>query len=347
MAKISIVTNLSWPAFRNVALDIQKAIKPFCESKILDWKHAKPKGNIIFLETVRKDTFQILAKFLPGNKVIFYGTTEGHAFLDLESFKIAKQISMIAVSNFVKQMLEEVNLSVSGVVHHGVDLDNKKIASSYVHTIKKKAVDNQIVLTIASNNIRKGLGKLVQAYCIVGHKIPNSFLILHSEPYHYYDQKEQRVLKRYYNLSRLASEIGKKKLWLTECHGLITSSEVNSLYKLCQVYALPSFCEGFGLPMLEAFRFNKPIVALNCPPFNEVIENGKTGILIPYEKIRWINHKNKLLFKLHVYEPEVLAEALVTLLSDSNLRKKMESEIKIKKHHWSIHNLYPKLLEYF
>ncbi len=127
----------------------------------------------------------------------------------------------------------------------------------------------------------------------------------------------------------------------------MTPKEVNALYKLCRVYVLSSFSEGFGLPMLEAFRFNKPVIAIDAPPFNEVIEDGLTGKLIPCRGVQWFNHKNKVLFKMHLYKPRELAEAIVNLLENSDLRENMENQIQERKHRWSIHNLYPKLLDYF
>ena len=344
---LRIVTNLAWPAFRNVALDIHNALKPYCRATVLDRREAKPGGNILFIETIRKDTLKLLKTLLPGSNIIFYGTTEGHSFLDAESLKIAKRIKIVAVSHFVKQMLEEVGLSVAGVVHHGLDMDTKEVDFSFLKSVKEKLGEKLVTLTIASNNPRKGLETLLQAYRLVEGKVINSFQILHSAPKKYYDFEEQRYRERYYDLPELVSRFEIKRIWLTNHHKLMTPEEVNALYSLCHIYVLSSFSEGFGLPMLEAFRFNKPIIAVDAPPFNEVVEEGRTGKLIPCKEVRWFNHKNKVLFKMHIYEPQDLAEAMSSLLLNNSLRKKMEACIQEKKHHWDIYNLYPKLLSYF
>ncbi|MFH0749286.1 MAG: glycosyltransferase family 4 protein [Candidatus Bathyarchaeota archaeon] len=345
--KVKIATNLVWPAFRNVALNIHKALKPYCDSSILDWKEVKPGGNILFIETVREDTLKFLKKFLLESNIVFYGTTEGHSFLNGESVELARKIKVVAVSNFVRQMLEEVGVSVSGVVHHGVDLEAKEADASFLRLVKEKLKGKLVTLTIASNDPRKGLDKLLQAYTIVEAEIPNSFLVLHSEPKRYYDREKKRYRERYYDLPEMVSKLRIERIWLTNSHGMMPSEEVKALYKLCHVYVLSSFSEGFGLPMLEAFRFNKPVIAVNAPPFNEVIEDGQTGKLIPCKEVQWFNHKNKILFKMHVYEPQDLAEAMSSLLLNNGLRKRMESRIQEKKNHWNIYNLYPKLLSYF
>jgi len=344
---LSIVTNLGWPSFKNVALDIQKALKPYCNSIILDWKEAEPGGNILFVETVRKDTLEHLKRLLPSSKIVFYGTTEGHSILDGESIKLAKNVNMVAVSNFVKSMLEEVGISVVGVVHHGLDMDAKDVSMSFSQSVEEKIGKRLVALTVASNDPRKGLGELLKAHKIVEGKIHDSFLILHSEPKRYYDSNTQVYRERYYDLAELVSKLGIERIWLTNCYGLLTAEEVNSLYQLCHVYVLSSFAEGFGLPILEAFRFNKPVIAVDAPPFNEIIKDRRTGILIPCKGVRWFDHKNKVLFKMHMYESYSLAEAMSTLLSDNNLRKGIEDNIRKEKNRWSIHKLYPKLLQYF
>lgn len=344
---LKIVTNLAWPSFKNVALDIQNALKPYCNSSILDWKKAKPGGNILFIETVRKDTLEIVKKLHPISNVVFYGTTEGHSFLDEESIELTRNIKVVANSNFVKQMLKEVGVSVAGVVYHGIDLDAKQADTSFLQSIEEKTRSKLVALTIASNDPRKGLKKLLKAFKIVEVEVPNSFLILHSEPKRYYNRKEKGYHEGYYDLPELASNLRIERAWLTNRYGMMKSDKVKALYKLCSIYVLPSFAEGFGLPILEAFRFDKPVIAVNAPPFNEIIKDGYTGRLIPYKEIRWFNNKYKIIFKMHVYEQTILAEAMIELFSNTDLLERMQNSIKEKKHEWSIHKLYPKLLDYF
>jgi len=344
---LKIVTNLAWPSFRNIALDIQKALRPYCNSYLLDRREAKAGGNILFIETVRRDTLKFLGKILPGSNIVFYGTTEGHSLLDRKSVEAARKINVVAVSNFVRQMLEEVDVPVAGVVHHGLDLDDDEVDAPFLQSVEEKTKDKLVALTIASNDPRKGLEELLRAYNLVERHVSNSFLVLHSEPKRYYNHEKQRYRERYYDLPKLVSNLGIERIWLTNGHGTLSSGEVNALYELCQIYVLPSFSEGFGLPILEAFRFNKPVMAVDAPPFNEVIEDGDTGKLIPCEGVRWFNHKNKVLFKMHVYDPRDLAEAMVSLLTNQGLRESMEVRIRERKHRWSNHTLYPRLLDYF
>jgi len=90
---------------------------------------------------------------------------------------------------------------------------------------------------------------------------------LHSEP------------TGYYNISKIAKNLKLKHLWLTNLYGKLSPTKLNAFYNLCSVCVQPSYIEGFGLPILEAFRFDKPVIAVDAPPFNEVIRQRENGIL--------------------------------------------------------------------
>jgi len=314
---------------------------------VFDWREVEPGGRILLVETIRKDTLRSIRRLLPGSNIVFYGTTEGHSLLDKESLRLAEKVKVVAVSGFVKQMLEEVNVHVAGVVHHGLDFDAKNTDPVLLSSADNRTKNRIVALTVASNDPRKGLKELLEAYKCVEGEVDNSLLVLHSQPKWYSDPRDGRLHERCCDLPSLASALGIESLWLTQRYGQMTSEEVNTLYSICHVYVSSSFSEGFGLPMLEAFRFDKPVIAVDAPPFNEVVEDGRTGRLIPFVETRWLNYKGLVLFKMHVYEADSLKEAMVNLLTDRRSREHMAAEIHERKPNWSIHALYPKLLEYF
>ena len=51
----------------------------------------------------------------------------------------------------------------------------------------------------------------------------------------------------------------------------VTDGEMNLLYNLCEVFAFPSWHEGFGLPALEAMRCGAPVIAANTTSLPEVV----------------------------------------------------------------------------
>lgn len=46
--------------------------------------------------------------------------------------------------------------------------------------------------------------------------------------------------------------------------------EKAALYKQAEVFVLPSFYEGFGMPVLEAMSYHVPVVASDIPVLHEV-----------------------------------------------------------------------------
>jgi len=333
--RVKIVTKLDWPAFANIALQIKKALSSYCTCTIYDRTSIRPGGNILFIGTVSHYTLNLLGPFLGRSQVVFYGTTEGHSFVNEASLKTAKQIKIVAVSNFVKQMLEEIGISVVDVVHHGLDMTNRRVDTQFCQVLRRKLGNRKMILAVSANHSRKGLDNLLRAYALVEQEINNTYLVVHSEP------------AGYYNLSKIAKELKLKGISLTNLFGRLSSSELNALYKLCDIYVQPSYSEGFGLTTLEAFRFDKPVIAADAPPFNEIIKHKENGILVPVKEIRWQNFADLVLFKLHMYQAEDLASAILELMSNPNEVISMQKTIQKEKPNWSIYKLYPRLLEYF
>ncbi len=78
-----------------------------------------------------------------------------------------------------------------------------------------------------------------------------------------------------------------------------------SAYSACDVFVLPSEYEAFGLVLLEAMACKKPCVATRVGGVPEVIQDGKTGLLVEYG------------------DAKELANAINDLLGDEKKRKEM------------------------
>ncbi|MDH7513563.1 MAG: glycosyltransferase family 4 protein [Clostridiales bacterium] len=70
------------------------------------------------------------------------------------------------------------------------------------------------------------------------------------------------------------------------------------LLSLFDVFVLPSLWEGLPFILIEAASQRKPIVATAVDGITEVVENGKTGLLVPPEN------------------PQALADAIITIIQD-------------------------------
>ncbi|MEM2983139.1 MAG: glycosyltransferase family 4 protein, partial [Candidatus Bathyarchaeia archaeon] len=90
--------------------------------------------------------------------------------------------------------------------------------------------------------------------------------------------------------------------------GYLPESEIPLLYSACEVFCYPSMWEGFGLTPAEAQATAKPVVAFNHCAIPEVVKHGETGILVDPGDYNG------------------LAEAIVRLLRDHDLRRRMGEE---------------------
>ncbi len=79
--------------------------------------------------------------------------------------------------------------------------------------------------------------------------------------------------------------------------------DVRELLAVCDVFVLPSLSEGMPLSLLEAMAAGVPPVATRVGGMAEVIEDGKTGLLVPPA------------------DSNALAESIVILLEDRKLAK--------------------------
>ena len=89
-------------------------------------------------------------------------------------------------------------------------------------------------------------------------------------------------------------------------------TDVNRLYGGFDMFALPSYREGFPRAAMEAAASGLPIVATNIRGCRQVVEDGKTGLLIP------------------VADTSALVAAVERLANDPDLRHRMGQAAHLK-----------------
>lgn len=87
--------------------------------------------------------------------------------------------------------------------------------------------------------------------------------------------------------------------------GAVPDSQLEKLFQGCDVFAMPSKGEGFGIVFLEAMRYAKPCIGGNHGGTPEVIEDGETGYLVDHGDVESLATR---LYRL--YSDPVLASAL-------------------------------------
>ncbi len=63
--------------------------------------------------------------------------------------------------------------------------------------------------------------------------------------------------------------------------GRVDEGTLRQEYADCDIFVAPSRFESFGLTLIEAMIFGKPVVSADIGGMNEIVEQGKTGLRVP------------------------------------------------------------------
>jgi len=87
--------------------------------------------------------------------------------------------------------------------------------------------------------------------------------------------------------------------------GFVPHTRIVRCYQKCDIFCFPTLGEPFGKVVLEAMACGKPVIASNVGGPAEIIENERTGFLIPPA------------------QPLILAKAILGLIADKQKMKKI------------------------
>jgi len=184
------------------------------------------------------------------------------------------------------------------VIHNGIDTtwwqsQNLRFTDKDREEIKTKifhAHEDTLILTcVAELHKRKGQKYLIKALPHLVKEYPNLKLVLIGE-----GPDRDRLTRMVHKLD-------------LEQHITFTGKQKNiaPLLKASNIFVLPSVREAFGLVLAEAMITPLPVVASRVGGIPELVEDGKTGVLVEPRN------------------PESLAEALLPLIKDHEKRDRM------------------------
>jgi glycosyltransferase involved in cell wall biosynthesis len=70
----------------------------------------------------------------------------------------------------------------------------------------------------------------------------------------------------------------------------LTPEQLSACYAGCNIFALPSRGEGFGMVFLEAMAYGKPVVGGAHGGIPDIVDDGKTGLLVPHGDVERLAH---------------------------------------------------------
>ncbi len=115
--------------------------------------------------------------------------------------------------------------------------------------------------------------------------------------------------------------------------GEVPHTEIPKYYQQCDIFCFPTLGEPFGKAIIEAMACAKPVIASNIGGPTEIIQNQKTGLLVPPA------------------QPKILATKILELLDNETKMKNMGTNARktaIEKYSWEkisekYHSLYKTL----
>ncbi|MES2430053.1 MAG: glycosyltransferase family 1 protein [Bacteroidota bacterium] len=122
------------------------------------------------------------------------------------------------------------------------------------------------ILNVGGEAPSKNVITLVEAYCLLPASITSIYsLKLVGRYSSSFKNKVEKILNN--------KEVAKNKI---EFCGYVTNEQLAALYANCSLFVFPSIYEGFGIPLIEAMQFNKPVIVSNTSCMPEIM--GKGGI---------------------------------------------------------------------
>ena len=174
----------------------------------------------------------------------------------------------ITTSKYVKSNLEGLfskqNLTI--IVIFQSFLQSKIDDDSILKNLNLE--DSDFLLHVGSFDKRKDLITLVKAFKLLKEDQSNKHLklVLAGQKILNGNTEVLNELEKYILTNSLS-----KSVLIT---GYLSSQEISSLYKKALIYVFPSFEEGFGIPILEAFSMKTPVVTSNAGAMVEIAEGA-------------------------------------------------------------------------
>ena len=171
--------------------------------------------------------------------------------------------SVITVSDSMKaEILETFPETQIKVIYNGIDQNiNKDSYDENQRILKQHNIKNPYILTVGHFEKRKNYASLLEAIDLYHKKHDSSLsLVIVGNDNGDLERTRQKIKELSIDNS------------VTILSG-IDDAELFSLYSAAELFVFPSLYEGFGIPILESFQNECPIITSNINVFKEITED--------------------------------------------------------------------------
>jgi glycosyltransferase involved in cell wall biosynthesis len=216
---------------------------------------------------------------------------------------------LITVSNFSQQEIIshlKVDHRKIRVIYPGVDSDFfNTIAEKSPTTRSPLSRNERFFLCVGNVKPHKNILRLLQGFSHAVAELDNTHLIIAGKTFQpFYDQLQSWVHQK-------SPQLQKKIHFL----GFVNHRQLLSLYREAVATILPSLCEGFGLPAIEAMRCGCAVAVSNSASLPEVCEDAA--------------------LYFDPTDPEEIGSTLQQLVKNEELRLKLSKQGLLRSHSFS------------
>jgi len=176
------------------------------------------------------------------------------------------------------------------VIHNSIDIEK------FPHSSEKES-NLPTVLFVGRLEEMKGIEFLINAIPKVLNELPSTEFVFIGQ-----DLKSLKYKMKWSEYAK--SKIDNQRMFFKN---RLPREELFGFYQKCWILVIPSIYEPFGIVALEAMTCGKPVIATNVGGLPEIIEHGRTGILIPPR------------------DSSAIADSIIELIKNKNLRKEISS----------------------
>lgn len=215
-----------------------------------------------------------------------------------EQILAASQADMVFVnSKDTEQKVLDVNQSANVKILFGTASNKAGDFKDTSYLQRKNLQKDNFLLFVSVIEKRKNLNVLFDAFMKAYPKIKMPLVVVGSRGYGYKD-----ILKHYDDLP----DTVRKNIILT---GFISESDKYALLNNARAFVFPSLYEGIGLPIIEAFSSNLPVLTSNKGALPEA--GGKAALYIE-----------------DPYDVDEVADGIIRIVQDDKLRADLRKHMK-------------------
>jgi len=270
-----------------------------------------------------------------GKPCLFYTMIEGKPVKRLWKYWMVRDVEVVTCSKYVAEKLQEVGMTIVDIIPHGLVKEQVIEAMKFIPTVreclKELHGDKVIFGVVAHSHPRKGLQFLAEAVRILSQKRDD--FVVHVIT----DDKGREKLQ------------GIKNIDVDTVFGQRPREEILAFMGSCHYVIIPSLCEGFCLPLIEANAMGTPVIHCAYPPLTE-ISDPKINFTFLYDKLMVRDIGDGIEYEFHVYHPKKLAQMmdycieLVKREDEEYFKRRKWARIVMERFNAEVH--YSKLLEY-